>query len=179
MDITPKLRATRFAQLDPGDLFISYDDTGSYVAIAVTDPTNDGDKLALLLGPTCPQYLQFPALTSLRFNAPAISFGKDYLLRLPSSTTGWLAAEPSADRHCLVLTDDDELYIRSSYTTYDRRMLTCYIGLHNGLILTASSAFQSQYSRPRGICAYAVEWIFSTNEKEPRTILSLPLLGTR
>lgn len=173
MEIAPKLTATRFAPLDPGDLFICHDGTGSYVAITVTDPTSDGDKLALLLCPPSAQGIGLPTLTGLPPDTLAISFGKNYLLRLPCDTTGWLTAEPSRDRHCLVL-QDEKLYIRGFFPKYGVGLLPCYVGIKDGLILTAGSGPRSEFTRPRGNCAYATEWVFLTMEKEPRVILSFP-----
>ena len=174
MDITPNLVATRFAELNSGDLFVCPDEAGPYVAILTTDPTANGNKLALRLGPTFEPNTQFPALKSCPPSLTVLSFGKDYSLRLPCNTSGWLNTEPS-EGPCLLL-EQDKLFLRGLVGFYGVRPTLCYVGVQDGVIYTVRSASgRNELSHPGLECACAVEWAFLTTESLPRVILSFPL----
>ena len=88
MEITPNLKVTRFALLDAGDLFICHGDE-AFFAIAAKDPTEDGEKVMVPLGPIFPNGVNWPK--SVRcVRTTVISFGQG--IRTPSSYSGeWLA----------------------------------------------------------------------------------------
>jgi hypothetical protein len=73
MEISPNVKTTQLAQLDPGDLFIVHDDTGSYVALAVKD-LHKGDQLVLVLGPASSKVSAVPVLTGFPSHTPVVSF---------------------------------------------------------------------------------------------------------
>jgi hypothetical protein len=173
MDITPKLKVDRFAQLASGDLFIFTHENGSCVALKVEDPANDGDKLILPLGPTFPAKIICPTLVGPQ-SMTVISFERDYILQLPPQASGWLTNEPSPDKHCLVVTDNG-IYIRANWSRPDEPFRACYVDIKSGSI----RANASQYAKPVGTPAYAIEWALLTNEKDPRAILSYPFDRTR
>ena len=55
MEVLSKPKVIRFAQTKPGDLFMFPLDSGLSVAMSVTDPANDGDKVVVVLGPDFPE----------------------------------------------------------------------------------------------------------------------------
>jgi hypothetical protein len=167
MEITPNLRAVRFDQVGPGDLFLVQDGTGSYVAIAVKDP-RAGDMMMLLLGPASADALYVPVLTNLPSHTPVVSFSKNYQIRLPCETKAWFITEPQP-QNCVVLSED-RLYIRPLYG-WAGQSTRCYIDANDGSLLMDGSG---QFARPRGECAYALEWSFWTTETEPREIFRTP-----
>jgi hypothetical protein len=172
MDIVPKLTATQFSQLASGDLFMCPDDTGLGIAIVVTDTTADDDKLALLLRPSDKRSTYSPALIGFPSDSPVISFGKDYLLRLPCDTKGWLVTEPSINSPSLLLQNND-LYLRGFFGAYGQQLTPCYVNIQDGKTLVRSGGFQRGFAHP-GRGAYAVEWSLWTTDAKPREILSFP-----
>jgi hypothetical protein len=51
---TPPLRATRFAQLKPGELFICHGGGQRWIGLVAEDQTrNEPEKLVLPIGPAC------------------------------------------------------------------------------------------------------------------------------
>jgi hypothetical protein len=172
MDIIPKLNIDRFAQLSAGDLFIFAHDAGACVAIKVMDPNSDGDTLVLPLGPAFPPNIICPTLMAPQ-GLTAISFEKDYTLRLPSLPRGWLAHEPAPDKHCLVVTQKG-VFIRANWSAPNDQFRPCYVDIDSGAVVASSGGYR-QYPKPAGIAAYAIEWTLLTNEKDhPRVILAYP-----
>ncbi len=169
MVIAPKLRATRLPQADPGDLFIVHDDTGAYVALAVKGP-RDADRLVLVLGPPSPKAPEVPLLTNFPSGTVAVSFVKEYTLRLPCDVKAWLPAEPPVGQ-CVVLSGN-KLYMRGRYRQFNQGIYI-YVGIDDGLLVVNSSGQFAHPSNASNDCAYAVECAFFTVEKDPRLILSL------
>jgi len=182
MEMTPSVRSTRFAQLDPGDLFIGHYETGSYVALAVNDPhaftdPNAKEKMVLLLGPTSQTFPRVPVLTQLPGRGPVVSFAKDYKLRLPCEPGAWLTIEPPDECPCLVLAPydkanggpvEDKLCMRALFQT-GIRGIPVYIGIKDGVLVTDAN---HNFDRPSGDCAYTSDWAFLTLESDPREIIS-------
>ena len=71
MKISPNVTVGRLAQLKPGDLFLCAE-SGPFVGMVVHDPTLDGDRIILSLGPTFPQGAKCPRLVPAP-NATVIS----------------------------------------------------------------------------------------------------------
>ena len=168
MEVIGKLKVTRFAQTEPGDLLMYTARDGLFPAMTVTDPTNDGDRLVVIIGADFPQGMKYPSLMTPSATT-VISFGKDYTLRLPSRVKGWVTAEPPDNVNCLVLADDGRLFLRANYGPLEE-FRPCYIDMDSGEIQTDRDA--RRYVVPAGIRAFAVEWDLLTIEKEPRSILS-------
>jgi hypothetical protein len=168
VEIIRNPNVTRFGQLQPGELFFFAHQTGLCVALAVSDPANDGDKLAVPLGPIFPAAISCPTLMELS-GTTVISFAKNYLFRLPASADGWLVAEPPPERTCFLVTDDG-IYLRANFAPRGSDFRPCYIDITSGVICADQS--RRQYTRPRGIPAFAVRWEILTDEKEPRLIMS-------
>jgi hypothetical protein len=89
--VLPGMTVVRLAQLKPGDLFLSPAESGSFVGMVVHDPTLDGDRIILSLGPTFPPGTNCPSIVPAP-HATVISFGSDFQLRLPVK---WTLGRPS------------------------------------------------------------------------------------
>jgi hypothetical protein len=101
MEIIPAVKSMQLAQLEPGDLFIVHDDTGSYVALAVKYP-NKSDPLQLVIGPATTEISESPILTVFPSHITVVSFAKEYILRLPCEPKAWLPVEPPSGP-CVVI----------------------------------------------------------------------------
>ena len=168
MNVPLKLNVTRFSQTEPGDLFMFPHSDGLSIAMTVTDPANDGEKLVVILGPDFPRGMIGPSLMTPP-GTTVMSFGKEYTISLPCEVEGWLMNVPSDDVSCLIFTDQGKIFIRANYRLPDR-FRPCYIDMQNGEIHT--DKFMREYIMPRGDRAFAVKWELMTTEKKPRTILS-------
>src|SRR5271170_7511667 len=82
MRVFPTIRGTRFAQLGAGELFLYEHSGGTSVGFVVEDPTKDGDKLLLPLGPVLPPGMNWPMLQTPSEHT-VLSFGHEITLRLP------------------------------------------------------------------------------------------------
>ena len=168
--IEPKLRLCEFEELLPGDLFIYFFDNGSCVALKAEDPTQNGEKLIVPLGPTFPNSLDGPyPLQGRQINV--ISFGKDWILRFPSHAEGWSSSEPSANVPCILKTRDG-CYLRANFSPRIAEFLPCYIDISTGLIHANTEGLQDQFTRPAGGGVVAVEWDLMTTEPKPRLIFA-------
>jgi hypothetical protein len=172
MKIVPSVTVARFEQLSPGDLFIYPHGEGSWVAMKVEDPTRDGDKLMLVIGPTFPAGLSWPSLVQAP-TATVISFGKEYILRLPSEASGWMAGSPAPDKCCIGVTEKGA-YARASFRPAQSGFQACYVDMATGMIEARGTGRSLSFALPPGILTFAVAWELLTSEKEPRVILACP-----
>ena len=173
MEITPTLRATRFAQLKAGELFIFSNNSASAVALAVADPAQDGDMGMIPLGPALA-----PEMAARIVGAPGhmavVSFGGEYIVQLPSHAGGWSAEVPPPQKPCFVLSSQgldpspQKIYLRTNFAPPGGGFRPCYVDIKDGRILASGS----QYVMPPGISGYAIEWALLTKEVEPRVIVS-------
>jgi len=167
---TPKLRFCRFEELVSGDLFIYMHDKGSCVALKVVDPTQNDEPLLFPFGPAFPSGSDGSYLLP-RQHVDVISYGKDYVLQLPSGERGWSQSEPAADVLCL-LASDSGYFIRANCADRFGEFRPCFIDLKTGSILATDQGLASAFIRPRGPSAIAIEWQLITPEPEPRVIFS-------
>lgn len=170
MEVLSKPKVVRFAQTQPGDLFMYAFGAGLFVAMTVTDPANDGDRAIVVLGPELPQGMAHPSLVTPSATT-VVSFGKDYKLRLPCHAGGWMTKEPPDDVNCIVVTDEGGIFFRANFGGLEE-FRACYIDMEKGEIKTDKSA--RSYIGPSRLCAFAVEWELLTVETEARPILSYP-----
>jgi hypothetical protein len=169
MQITPTVTVRRFAKLDPGDLFIYRHSGGSCIAFVVLDPTDGGDRLILPLGPTLPPGMKWPTLQNPT-GLTAISFGKDFILRLSAQPGGWSDTSPPADTHAILIADE-RTYFRANFSRSSDQFQECFVEIATGVIFVSNSR---SYGMPPGIAAFATEWEITTTEAEPRVILAQP-----
>jgi hypothetical protein len=168
---TPKIRVERFAKLQPGEL-IRFEINGiSSIGLVCNYQDDEPEKLLLLLGPKFPTPVSHPTLVKL--NITAVSFGKDFLLRLPVDPSSWSEAEPNFDCNCLMVISD-EIYFRAYGSSDPRGFVPCFINAKTGVVQVASGLPPGRYERPVGTAAYALSWEILTAELEPRLILKYP-----
>jgi hypothetical protein len=172
MGIDPAVKTARFAQLEAGDLFIYPHREGSCVGMKIVDPTQDGDMVMLLLGPNFPHGIAAPGLIRPPM-ATVISFGKEYVLRLPCSAQAWSAETPAFDIHCIAMTDQ-KAYVRVNYDAGQAAFQPCYIDMEAGRVHATSSGHFGRFSPLQGSPAFALEWELATSMPKPRTILAYP-----
>jgi len=172
MQIDPAMKIARFAQLEPGDLFIYPYGEGSCVGMKIVDPTRDGDVVLFLLGPEFPRGMAAPGLLPPP-TATVISFGKEYVLRLPCHARAWSAVAPAFDIHCVGMTDQ-KAFIRANYDAGQQAFQPCYIDLEAGRVHATMSGAFGRPSPLQGSPAFALEWELATTLPKPRAILTYP-----
>lgn len=173
MKISPSVIVARLAQLKPGDLFLFPGEPGPFVGMVVQDPTLDGDRIILSLGPTFPPGTKCPSIVPAP-QATVISFRNDFQLRLPAQLDGWATEPPATECPCIVIADGIT-YFRANFAPALMRPQACYVDLATGGILTRGPGRSQVYvSVPSSVAAFAVRWELLTAEEEPREILKYP-----
>jgi hypothetical protein len=172
MEITPALRATRFSQLKPGELFIFPNDSSSVVALVAADPSRDGDLCAIPLGPALPPEL-IGRIANLPGHTGVLSYGTEFIVQLPSHADGWPLQVPPPDKACFVLSEQG-LYLRANFYPEPPGFQACFVDMKDGKILTPSERIRAEFLTPRNICGFAAEWALLTRESKARVILSYP-----
>jgi len=147
MKISPKVTATRFEQLKPGDLFIFLENGWSCIALATQDPDTVGGKLILLLGPQFPKEMNGPHLIGWG-SVTVVSFGNEYELRLPTFPNLWSDIEPPANEFCALLADDVPFF-RANFSPTANHYRACYVRVGDGAV---------SFRRPPGIQAFALSY---------------------
>ena len=168
--VEPRLRACRFSQLSGGDLFVFMHGSGSCIALKVVDPTGNDDPLLMPFGPAFPGELDGPYLLP-RQNADVISFGKEYVLKLPTHAEGWSQSEPDRETLCILITTEG-YFIRANSADRPGEFRPCYVDLTTGRIQANENGLHREFTRPRGASGIAIEWEMVTTEPEPRLIFA-------
>jgi hypothetical protein len=174
MEITPALRATRFSQLKPGELFLYSHENGVPVAIAPTNPVQFGDLSIVTLGPKFPPTIDGPTIHSPQ-NSPGhssvlLSYGSDYVLRLPVRSQAWSSITPPAHLPCVAVAQE-EVCIRTNAGPPGQEFRPCYVAPKEGKILGSGDV--RKYFELRDPI-FALEWEIVTAEEKTRTILGCP-----
>jgi len=174
MKITPELKVTRFAQLKPGELFLYFHDDGASVGLAAKNPVQFGDMSIVSLGPKFLPTVGGPTIDSPQnspgYRSALLSYGSDYVLRLPVSSQAWRSGTPGADLPCIAVAQED-IYIRANCVPPGQEFRPCYVAVKEGKILGSSES--RKYFELRDPL-FALEWQIVTTEEKPRTILSCP-----
>lgn len=148
MQVFPRVISKRFSQLERGDLFILLENDERYVALKCFDPADGGDELILLLGPNLPDDLGPPPRLIGEQMMTVMSFGQDYVLRLPTSPEGWMADTPPPATPTILLADDKP-YFRANAGHRPGQFRATWVEISSGL---------ASRSAPAGIKAFAVKW---------------------
>ena len=161
MEVTPTVLVTRFAQLAPGDLCMCNQSGTSFIAVKAVDPAKDGDKYIVALGPSFPPSTHGPHLI-VEPSQTVISFGKNYVLQLPTSADCWLLDQPARDVPCILVTED-VTYFRANSARRSGQFSPCFVRTDNG---------QIQYGGISQIAAYAIRWeILVKDTTLPRRVI--------
>jgi len=173
MQTTPPLRAARFAQLTPGDLFICESRDTRWIALVAEDNTqSEPQRLVLPIGPTLPQYMTYPTLMQ-DFGFTATSYGHDFCLQWPIEPCAWSEEEPPVAVTAMALTEN-AAFLRCNFSPQPNHFQACFVDLATGKICSDGKGASGRYIRPPGTRAFASRWALLTLEKPPRTILSYP-----
>jgi hypothetical protein len=173
MDSTPKLKIDRFAQLHPGELFLFEYGNARCVGLVAEYRDPDPQNLLLPLGPIFPGNDPGPRLMSGHF--AAVSFGRDFTIRLPVDPKNWTDKEPDRDCNCLTLSENGLYFRANGNPDPDGRFVPCFLNAANGVVeVIQGSLPPGRFTRPAGTLAFALAWEILTTEAKPRTILKYP-----
>jgi hypothetical protein len=168
----PRLKVERFAQLEPGELFLFEHSSVRCVGFVCDYRDPDPTKLLLVLGPEYPGEIKSPTL--LNINVTAISFGKEFSIVLPVDRHQWCEDEPRHDHHCLLVTNAGIFFRADGAISPHQGFVSCFVNAATGIVEVINSPSPGTYARPRGTAAYALSWEIITTESEPRSILKYP-----
>jgi hypothetical protein len=132
METQPHLRADRFEQLHPGDLFIFPFENGPGFALKAFDPAPDGGKFLVPMGPCFPPDDLQPRLMTWQAET-TISFGNNLILELSSAPRAWSVEEPGREIVCCVLAGENA-YLRANHARSPGRFERCWILVTSGAI---------------------------------------------
>lgn len=165
MDVIPPIKAARFEQLEPGDLFIYSSPRGSCFALKTEKPANHDNCLMAMLGPSFPYEINEAFLLPWEATT-VISFGKNYSLILPSDPQAWFVSGNTRNPVCLAVSGE-EVYLCMNAGHSPQRYLGWFVELKSGRLIEGKLP---------GIMAYTGTWEMALlNAKlPPRTILKYP-----
>jgi hypothetical protein len=166
METTPKLVAERFEQLKGGDLFIISFNSISFYALKAVPPDSGSKSLILPLGPSLPPKDNQPRLIPWQAET-AISFGKDFILRLSAQPEAWATSEPKLSAFCCALIEN-ELFFRANSDPFPNMYQKCWVRVKDGML---------HWDLPNGISAFCVNWeiLLPVADCPPMQILQHPL----
>jgi hypothetical protein len=165
LNIEPKLQITRFKQLSPGALFIFHQKKQAIVGLKVV--VDGGDELVLPLGPE-----DIPGHGPARLIQPngmtVISFGKDYVLRLPTDAEGWSAEMPDGNTIAVVI-EGGKAFFRANNSRITDKFDPCYVSISDGKL---------QFGGLSQTLGIAIRWEFAVKDStgEFMTVLQYPPL---
>jgi hypothetical protein len=169
MDIFPKMRVTRFEQLNPGDLFLCLGRDENFYALKTAKQANRDESEMVLLGPTFVHGLAESFILPWD-TVTVLSLGTEFTIQLSSDPSVWSPTGPSRKPVCLAITDE-ATYICTNGAEGPHRHLPCYVDMKTGAILER---------RVPGIPAYTNTWqitVFGPGDLS-RTIIKYPLDST-
>jgi hypothetical protein len=169
---TPMLKVERVTQLDPGELFLFEFDNVQSVGFVCDYRNPDTQKLVLPLGPSFPSFAAGPRLVDIKM--AAISFGTNFVIRLPVNPQDWSATEPGDGQRFLLVTST-AVYFKANGSEDPRRFQACFVNVATGVVEVMPGSFPpGQLAIPSGTAAFAKSWEIVTAEDQPRTILKYP-----
>jgi hypothetical protein len=167
MEIIPEARATRYEQLEPGELFLLLEH-GTY-ALKTRRSRADNREDMVVLGPSFldgggPYLLGWEAMTVL-------SFGRHFSVLLPSEPAAWSTARQTPSDVWLAV-GEEHTFVCANGGPSPHRYVNCFINLDTGEIVEGRSP---------GHVLYTSRWEIAVlgTSHPPRTILSYPLAEGR
>jgi hypothetical protein len=167
MEIIPPVRATRFEQLEPGDLFIFMDRQHAFFALKTQQPPTGDRSTMVLLGPT---FIGDVAESFLVPWQPAtvLSLGKAFSILPSLDTVSWSPTGPNRTPVCLAVVGED-VYICTNGGPSPQHYIPCFVDIKTGAIIERHLP---------GIPAFTNTWeiaVLHANHP-PQSILKYPLL---
>lgn len=166
MMMRPPLRAARFEQIEPGDLFIYIDGGDTFYALKTQALPGGEQGGMVLLGP------QFVAGTQESFllnwqAVTVLSLGKNFSILPSLNPADWSADGPMRQPVCLAVVDE-KIYICTNGATSPMRFNPCFVDVASGTVVER---------RPPGIAAFTNTWKVAvlSPDHPPRVVLQYPL----
>ncbi len=165
MEIVPPVRATRFEQLEAGDLFIYMDGRQTFYALKTQQPASGDRSTMVLLGPS---FIQDVAESFLVPWQPVtvLSLGKSFSILPSLDPASWSPTGPSRTPVGLAVVEEDT-YICTNGGLSPQNYFPCFVNVKTGAIvdgrLPSSVAFTNNWE----IAALAANY-------PPRAILKYP-----
>jgi hypothetical protein len=167
MEIIPVARASRFEQLEAGDLFIYMDGQQTFYALKTQQPATGDRSTMVLLGPS---FIEDVAESFLLPWQPVtvLSFGKNFSIFPSLDPAAWSLTGPSRTPVCLAIVDEN-VYICTNGGPSPQHYLPCFVDVKTGSIFER---------RLPGSAAFTNSWEIAVlaAHQPPRSILKYPLL---
>jgi hypothetical protein len=162
MEIIPAVRAVRYEQLEPGDLFL-FVEQGTY-ALKARQKSPGARNEMVVLGPNFmegggPYLLGWQATTVL-------SFGKDFSILLSSNPSEWVGRPGDRSQVWLAI-GEEKTFICANGGTSSEHYVACLVDIETGEILERQSPGHVLYTNVWEIAALG-------SSHPPRTILKYP-----
>ncbi len=165
MDIIPAARATRYEQLEPGELFLFMEGTHSTYALKTLQQGDRDRNRMVVLGPS---FLDAGESFLLGWQATTVlSFGKDHSIFLPTEATVW-APRPLDRSQVWLAVAEERTFICTNGGPSPQHYFACFVDVATGEIVEQGL---------RGAAVFTNTWeiaVLGANHP-PRTILKYPL----
>ena len=169
------LKVARWNELTAGDLFLFQSSELKAVGMICELGVS---RRWLCLGPQFPKQANGPVLREHGLDAPVVSFGKNYNIKLPVKSEDWYEAKAVAEFpenfHWLLVVGC-KTYLRARLrlpqTHHPAAFTAWFVDVKTGGVEIND---QEQPSMPSGPAAWAANWEIVTTEPAPRTILKYP-----
>ena len=166
MEIVPAVRATRFEQLDPGDLFVFMDGRQTFYALKTQSPASGDRTSMVLLGPSFIQDVPESFLVPWQ-PVTVLSLGRNFSILPSLNSASWSPSGPSRKPVCLAVAEEGT-YICTNGGPSPQHYFPCFVDVKTGAIvqrhLSGSSAFTNDW-----------EIVALAGNHAPRPILKYPL----
>lgn len=165
MDVIPPVVATRFEQLEPGDLFLYLNEQTAFYGLKTKQPASGDPCSMVTLGP--PFYQQVKESFLLPWQpATVLSFGKTCTIQLGTNPAAWFTTGTTRSPVCLAVAGQ-KLYVCCNGGPGPNRYLPCFVDVSTGEIVER---------RLQGIVAYTNTWEIAVlgNNHPPRIVLKYP-----
>jgi hypothetical protein len=165
MTIIPPLRTERFEQLQPGELFMMFENSVPCYGIKTEQPANGDRSGMVVLGPRFPYEADEAFLIGWQAGT-VISAGKDYTAILPTDPAAWILSGNARKPVCLALSDN-RVFVCANGGHSPQHCVARYVELNTGKV----------ESRLPSHAAYTNSWQIAFIDKQSRqhTFLEYPL----
>lgn len=167
MEVLPKVRAARFEQLEPGDLFIYFDKREAFYALKTQELPNEGRSGMVLLGPKFIEGVRESLLLSWQ-PATVLSLGKNFSILPSLDPAAWTNSEQGRVPVWLAVADEN-IYICANGSPSPSRFYPCFVEVNTGAVIERQLP---------GIATFTNAWeiVVAATNFPPRSVLKYPLL---
>jgi hypothetical protein len=168
LDIIPPLRAIRFEELEPGDLFIHLDGQRAFYALR-TQSSESGDQTTMVvLGPSFIQDAPESYLLPWR-PATVVYLGNNFAILPSLNPKSWSITGSTREPVCLCVSGEN-FYICTNGGPSPNDYFPCFVEVKTGLII--------EKRLPGSVAAFTNTWelVLLNSEYHPRSVLKYPLV---